>query len=204
MNKKFSKGEAIKFGWEGMKKNFWLFAGVLVLLLILSSISSSGNANAKTLSLWGAVISLLVAAIDTIIQMGIIRATLKVVGGEKPKIDDIFAERKLFWRYLGATILYGLIVVGGLILFIIPGIIWSLKYQFARYFIIDKKMGIMESFKRSGEITMGQKGQLFLFCLLMLGITILGALAFGIGLFAAMPTVMIAGAFVYRKLSAAS
>jgi len=136
MNKKFSKGEAIKFGWEGMKKNFWLFAGVLFLLLILSSISSSGNANAKTLSLWGAVISLLVAAIDTIIQMGIIRATLKVVGGEKPKIDDIFAERKLFWRYLGATILYGLIVVGGLTLFIIPGIIWSLKYQFARYLII--------------------------------------------------------------------
>ncbi len=202
MNKKFSKGEAIKFGWEGMKKNFWLFAGVMILLLILSSISSSGNANAKTFSLWGAVISLLIAAIDTIIQMGIIRSTLKVVDGAKPTMDDIFAERKLFWRYLGATILYGLIVLGGLILFVVPGIIWAIKYQFARYLIIDKKMGIIDSLKRSGEITMGQKGQLFLFCLLMLGVTILGALALGIGLFAAIPTVMIAGAFVYRKLSA--
>lgn len=204
MDKKFSKGEAIRFGWEGMKKNFWLWAGVMLLIFVLSSISSSANNNMKNTPIIAAVVMILVFAIDVIIQMGIVRATLKIADGAKPTIDDIFSERKLFWRYLGASVLYGLMVVGGLILLIVPGIIWAVKYQFSRYLIVDKQLGIMDSFKQSGVITTGIKSQLFLFDILLFGIILAGAIAFGVGLIAAVPTAFIATVFVYRKFSSAT
>jgi uncharacterized membrane protein len=87
-----------------------------------------------------------------------------------------------------------------MILLIIPAIIWGIKFRFFSYFIIDKGAGPIEALKRSSSITMGAKWDLFLFGLLLIGINILGFLALVIGLFATIPTSMVAIAFVYRKL----
>jgi uncharacterized membrane protein len=132
--------------------------------------------------------------------MGIIKITLKFVDKEVPNFDDLFSQYKLFWRYLGATVLYALIVLGGLILLVVPGVIWALKYQYSRYFIIDKKMGIMESLRKSGELTQDAKWDLFLFWLLIIAVNILGAILLGVGLIISIPVTMLAQAFVYREL----
>ena len=85
---------------------------------------------------------------------------------------------------------------------IIPGIIWAIKFQFYDYLIIDKKLGPIEALKKSAVITKGAKGNLFVFGLLLGGINLLGAICLLIGLFAAIPTTLVAKAFVYRKLLA--
>ncbi len=64
-----------------------------------------------------------------------------------------------------------------------------------------KKFSI-EALKKSSAMTKGAKWDLFLFGLLIGCIALLGALALLIGLFAAFPTILIAKAFVYRKLLA--
>lgn len=200
MTHTFSKKEAILAGWEATKKNFWLFAAVLLMMFAVSAISSSASKNLENAPLLAAIFSIAAAAISIIIQMGMIKITLKVVDGHKPVFDDVFSEIKLFWRYLGASIVYGLIILGGLILLIVPGIIWAIKYQYYRYLIIDRKMGIMESIRKSGEMTVGHKGNLFLFALILIGISILGWILFIVGSFFALPVVLVASAFVYRKL----
>jgi uncharacterized membrane protein len=90
------------------------------------------------------------------------------------------------------------------ILLIVPGVIWAIKYQFYGYLIIDKKMGVMEALKKSAEMTDGIKLDLFGLGLVLLGVIILGALVLGVGLLAAIPTVWLATAYVYRKLSKAA
>jgi uncharacterized membrane protein len=84
---------------------------------------------------------------------------------------------------------------------IIPGIILSIRLSFFDYLIVDKNSRIVESLKRSWEITKGSTLNLFLLYLLLGLINLLGVFALIVGLFWSIPTTMIAEAFVYRKLS---
>lgn len=83
---------------------------------------------------------------------------------------------------------------------IIPGIIWAIKFQYYGYFIVDKGLGPIKALEASSNLTDGVKWDLFLFGLLLTCIDLLGLLCLGIGLFAAIPTTIIARAFVYRRL----
>jgi uncharacterized membrane protein len=89
-------------------------------------------------------------------------------------------------------------------LWTVPGIIWAIKCPMFGYLIIDRDMPPVAALKKSVEITKGAKWDIFLLGLLFLGIIILGVLACVVGLFAAIPTVMVAHAFVYRKLASSA
>ena len=134
--------------------------------------------------------------------MGLIKIALRFCDKEKGEFAELFSCFPLFFKYLFGSILCMLIVLGGMILLIIPGIIWSIKFQFFTYFIIDKGLGPIEALKRSSAITKGAKWDLFIFGLLLGLINLLGALCLLVGLFATIPTTIVAMAFVYRKLLA--
>ena len=103
---------------------------------------------------------------------------------------------------VGASIVYGLIVVGGLILLVVPGIYLALRLQFYSYYIIDKNAGSIDSLKMSWKATEGNVINIFLFELLLIGINILGAIALVVGLLVTIPVSVIAVTLLYRKLSA--
>jgi uncharacterized membrane protein len=92
-------------------------------------------------------------------------------------------------------------VAVGFVLLIIPGIYLALTYGQFSYAIIDKDLGILDAFKYSKKITSGQKLQLIKMWLASAGVIILGCLALFVGLIWAVPTVLVASAYVYRKLS---
>lgn len=194
---KFSIGEAIGFGWETFKKNYLLLIGLAAIDLVINSIPNmisdepSSQKNITGLIIW---------LVAVIVQIGVITISLKLIEGKKTGINDLFSNLRLYWRYLGGTILYGLIVIIGFILLIVPGIIWAIKYQFYGYLIIDKKMKPMDALRKSAEITEGERWNLFILGFALFGVILLGVLALGIGIFAALPVVWIAAAFIYRKL----
>ncbi len=199
---KFGKREAIRFGWEGMKNNFVFYFFVLILSAILTGgLSALGNIKINGWHpFWP--FGFISTILGLFFSIAFIRIGLKIVDGGTPEIADLWASYRVFWKYLGAYVLYFLIVLGGLILLIVPGIIWAIKYSFFGYFVVDQDLGPVEAIKASGRITHETKWQLFLLGLLFFCIVLLGALACGVGLFAAIPTVMIAIAFVFRKLVA--
>jgi uncharacterized membrane protein len=201
--KKFSKGEAIRFGWNTMKNNLGFFIGLLIVAGLITIIPTflqlATQGDAPGLSFIFAIIS---GVLQLIIEMGMIKIALKFADNTKAEFGDLFSCLPLFFKYLASSVLYGLITLGGLILLIIPGIIWGIKFYFFGYSIVDQGAGPIEALKRSSAITMGAKWDLFLFGLLIIGINILGLLALVIGLFATIPTSMVAIAFVYRKLLA--
>lgn len=202
----FSVGECISYGWETTKRKFgFLFKFQLILLAIYVGImivsvvmQMSDSAFSKF------VANIFIWIIDIIIGIGIIAVALKISDGKTSRCSDIVGDTSMFWKYLGGSILYALIVLGGLILLVIPGIVWAVKYQFWAYFLVDKRIGPVEALKRSGKITMNRKWQLFGFDLTLVGIYLLGAIALLIGLFWAFPTILLATVYAYRKLSSLS
>ena len=199
--KNFSIGEAVRFGWDTMKANFWFFVVLLIVagfieyipIVIDMLLGKNMPGLAFLFRVIGWVVSIIVA-------IGMIRIALKILDGEKAELKDLFSFRPFFWKYLLGAILTGLIVIGGLILLIFPAFVWALKFQYFGYLIIDRKLDAIEALKNSGKITNGVKWNLLGFSFVLLGINIVGVLALFIGLFATVPLTMMATAFVYRKL----
>ncbi len=199
--KKFSKKEAIKFGWDITKNNLGFFAGITIVYFILIFIPSILIEITKEQgSFLEVAFSIAHYALIVIMSMGFIKIVLLFVDNKKAKLGNLFSEYRLFFKYIFAQFLYVLIVGMGIILFIVPGIYLGVRFWFFDYFIVDKKIGPIKALKESWKATSGSAFNLFLFFLLMALINIIGVLAMGIGLFITLPTTMIATAIVYRKL----
>jgi len=198
---KFSKKEAINFGFEKAKSN-WQFFIPVVLIAVLVNFSPRLDFKLPATGAIALAIALAIGfwILRLVVEIGLITISLKFVDNKKAELADILTYKPLVNYALG-SVLYGLIVVAGLILLIVPGIIWAIKLQYYSYLIIDKNLGPIAALKKSWKITKGVKWHLFLFALLLGLINILGVLMLGVGLFITIPTTMIASAYVYRKLS---
>ena len=135
-------------------------------------------------------------------MLAYVRSALRACDGKPVEVSrapDLLAD---FLTYLLASVLVGLIVAAGFVLLIVPGIIWGLKFGFAGFLVVDRKLDPIEALRESNRLTMGTKWQLFAFALLAFGINLVGAIALGIGLMVTIPTTVIAAAYVLRQLQA--
>ncbi|MBI5740936.1 MAG: hypothetical protein HZA16_09455 [Nitrospirae bacterium] len=201
-DKRFSMREAVRFGWDTTKDN----AGFLVMLLIVAFlIENLPGIIASYVRFDFPFISYLLYLagwlLGFVVQMGLIRISLKFCDGIRGEFDDLLSSFNILIAFISGTFLYFLIILGGLVLLIIPGVIWGVKFSLFAYFIVDKGMGPVEALRASGQATDGAKQDLFLFGLLLGLINIAGLLFFIVGIFATLPTSMVAYAYVYRKLT---
>ena len=186
----FSIKDAIKYGWNKSKEHMELVLFSTFLVLAVASLKFS--------VLWFIGIIFLI-----ILKIGYTKLFLRMYDGENPKLAEIFQEYKTFWRYLGASILFPIVVLLGLILIIIPGFIWAVRFSFSTLIVIDTKTGPIASMKESYAITKGNFWHLFLFWIAIIGINLLGAILLGIGLLVSIPVSTFAIIYVYRALSKA-
>lgn len=205
MVKIFSKRDALTFGWETTKRNFWFFAKVLcAVFLFFMVINMVAERFKESAPLFYFLINIGEVVIGLIVSMGLIKISLKFVDGMRGEWEDLYSQTRFFWDFLLSSILYGFIVLCGLILFIVPGVIWMVQFYFFRYFIIDKDLGAIDALRKSAHITRGARWNLLSFLGIAALINIIGILPFGIGLFFTIPTTLIASAWVYRALLANS
>ena len=206
--KVFSTSEALHFGWNTTKSNLGFFIGFLIVAPILPMIPVLFMAFLVILRilpeniLISTIFGLICVVLAILVPMGIVKTALRFCDQENGRLSDLFSQYRLFFKHALAYVLYFLILFGGMILLIIPGIIWSIKFWFFDYFVIDKGLGPIEALKQSSAITRGAKWQLLGFFIVMWLINALGALLLLVGLFVTIPTTMLATAFVYRKLLA--
>ncbi|MEM7009629.1 MAG: hypothetical protein AAF462_10900 [Thermodesulfobacteriota bacterium] len=200
----FSKTQAIKFGWQRTKHNLIFFIVFCATWFVIQTFSGLlqivfNNSGQQFLYAVTYIASILIGVVIYILA---IKVGLYLYDNEKIESPNIlsFSFPEMYKIFL-AYFLYSILVLIGLFLLVIPGIYWAIKYQFAMFLIIDKNMGVIEAFKQSGRITQGAKWNLLLFLIFIILIMIAGALALLVGLFAAYPTVVIAVAYVYKKLS---
>lgn len=97
-----------------------------------------------------------------------------------------------FIPLLLAYVLTSLITITGYFLFVIPGIYFSVVYLFALPFVYFKKKDFWDAMELSRKLISREWFSFFGFILLLALLNILGALAFGIGLFFTIPVSAIA------------
>lgn len=209
MSKNFNFIDVLGYGWRVMKRNLWFFVGVGFVFVVITYIPTVVHLILQILNLPELLYIVLYIAvmilgwvINIVLGIGLVKIALKFCDGQKPEFSTLFNAWDCFWRYLGAGILYVLIMYGGFILLIIPGIIWSIQFGLFSYFVVDKGLGPINALKASSRTTRGMKWELLGFWVLCGMISFAGFLCFVVGIFAAYPTVIVAHALVYRQLFA--
>lgn len=222
--KEFSTKEALGFGWNTFKKNALFLIAVLLLTTviygILNTIIGSAAHVERANILLVIILRIIDLIIETVLSLGLLKIAIKLAEGKKPQFSDLYTEYPKTLKYLAAGILVGLavgllplilIVIGkaagtsllvivGYIAFLISFIFIGLRLMFYSYVIVDKNVGIIASIKKSYKMTDGQVPNLFVFTLATVGVALLGVIALIVGLLAAVPVIMVATAFVYKKL----
>jgi uncharacterized membrane protein len=194
--RKFSKTDAIKFGWDTTTGNL----GLLVLAIII--VTAIGIMPAVASDSW--VVMAVAWVFDMIVGMGVMRMALRFVDGEKGELVDLFSTFTLMIPYLIASFMVGLVVIVGFCLLILPGIFWAVRLYMFPWVIVDKQVGPFEAMRRSWALTEGSFWNLFLLGVLLAGINILGAIALLLGLLVTIPLSVLAVAYVYRRLDKAA
>lgn len=136
------------------KENLKLFIGIVAVPFVLSfvvALFDPGDSNSFDPIY---TVLALISAIANIFMM--IALTLAISNPALSVGDSYSAAKSFFWRYIGFSILSGLILIVGFVLFIIPGIILSVWFTFAAFVLLLENGGIVESLKKSREYVRGR------------------------------------------------
>jgi phage FluMu protein Com/uncharacterized membrane protein len=205
-------GDVMGRAWEIYKRE-WGTCLVLVLIIIGCNFGFSmvfGVANQIVMAVTrdqdiAAVFSVFTNFISQILQawitIGQIRCFLRVARGQPVEYGEIFTGGPWLLRIIGASILYGLMVLGGVLLLIVPGIILALMFGQYYYLIVDRDMGVMDSLSMAKQITDGNKWTLFLMGLVCSGLTLAGVLALCVGVLAVIPYVTLLQVMAYLTMT---
>lgn len=208
--------QAIGYGWQKARLWVWVFLPALLLQSALSNTFTwHEESGRQSLHLWWqnlgpqstgiafavTILGILTCIVSAWVEMGIISASVKAARGQ----DIAFGDFVLTWdkvgRYIAGEMLCILIVGVGMILLVVPGVIWAMRYCMSGYYIVTQDAGPIEALRLSKAATEGHRSELFGLALRSLGSLILGALCLGVGLLWAMPTVEIAWASAFLTLS---
>ena len=131
---------------------------------------------------------------SVILQATLIVATVKDLGGEQINLGDcIKMALSKFLPLIGLGILMSLGIMGGLILLVVPGIILMLMWMVSTPVLMTENLGVVESMKRSSQLTSGSKLLLFLMIVIYAVIAaVIGGIGGALSLFSATGAAIVA------------
>lgn len=195
-------GALIGQAWETVKANLGLLIGVVIIVMAIGFIPSvAQNFTDKAGVLF--LIQIAGMILNLWISLGVIKIALNLVKNKPVTFNTLFQQGKYLLDFIVATIVYDLIILGGLILLIVPGIIWAIKFQFFPYFIVEKNLSPIEALKASSKITYGDKWNLLILGIVLGLLNLAGVLALGVGLLITYPITILAMAYAYIHLKSA-
>ncbi len=201
MKPKFVISETFSVAWKRVKKQLWVLAGLLIGYSILSFALRAFAIPMQDSTAGTIIISVVIILLSVIFSLGYMRNIFQTLDDEEPRFSAYGEQAKNVVIYFLASLIIGLIVFIGCLLFIIPGIYLAIRLQFVLASIVEENTGIIDSLRRSWEITKGQTLPLFFLALTMIGIILLGFILLGVGIFVAVPLVYTMYGYVFRKLN---
>ncbi|MEN8203241.1 MAG: hypothetical protein ABFS28_11645 [Bacteroidota bacterium] len=126
---------------------------------------------------------------------------LKAVRGERIEIRDMFVVfQKNYWNAVIANIVVGVIVGLGIVMLIVPGIIFACRLAFVPYLVVDREMDVMDALRVSWDMTRGHGWQIFFMGLLTIPVVIGGLLCLGVGIIISIMWIAAAFAAMYHAV----
>ena len=160
--------------------------------------SGEGNASATYQQSGGPVSAIVSQVLSVFLSLGATRIGLNLVSGKEVSVGMLFGEGHKLLRAILASLLFGVVVAVGFLLFIVPGVYLALKYGQFLTAIVDRDLGVMESFSYSASITTNNRLSLLGLWLLCILVVLAGALACGVGLVFAIPVAWLSTIVAYH------
>ena len=196
-------GSAYKNGWRQLWKYFiaLFLIGIIGCIIGIPTGMNEWVQGAAAAGILGFLAFIYGILVEGPVQYGVAFAFLKAARGDKLEIKDMFEAFKNYWNAVLASLFVGVIIVIGLVLLIVPGIIFACKLAFTPYLVVDRKMGVMEAIEESWRMTGGHAWKVFFIGLLAIPICIAGLLCFIVGIIISIMLVSLAFASLYHAVS---
>ncbi|MBU0478607.1 DUF4339 domain-containing protein [bacterium] len=143
-------GELLKISWSVIKNNIATLLGIVALYLVVATGMGYLSVIFRALTFPVTIIISLITAI------GLIFAINNILEGSPADIKESYKTGfKKFFPYLWVSALVFMAVAGGLLLLIIPGIIFAVWFSLAGYVRIIEGIGGIAALKRSKQLVKG-------------------------------------------------
>jgi len=131
---------------------------------------------------------------SVVLQATLIVATVKDLGGEKVDLQACIGKAiAKFLPLLGLGLLVSLGIALGFLLLVIPGIILALMWIVATPVLMTENLGVVDSIKRSADLTSGSKMMIFLlFIIFVILAAVIGGIGGAISIFSTTGAVIVA------------
>ncbi|MEZ5785822.1 MAG: hypothetical protein R3D62_04925 [Xanthobacteraceae bacterium] len=197
----FSIQDCLAAGWATFKRRPGFFVLATLLALVINGVSSGVfDAIAGDHPLMKFLAYLANFLVQSVVGLGVARVTLHAVDSvDSASLDDAW-QPPFVLPFLGASILYSLMVGFGFVFLIVPGVILAIIFAFWPYPVAEGA-GPINAPKYSRLITKGHRWRLFLFFLVLVLVNVLGFIALVVGLLVSIPVTALAAAHAYRALA---
>lgn len=232
-NKHFSMLAALRFGFTSMIEHVGLIIMVVIVraLLLVATVGLSvaaflgysqlafGGIFAKFRALFNgqvsfvSVMSLIVPIllgvvfyflVRSVFTIGYYAIALDLRDKDSSSLNVLWKHWSLGVSYFFGSMIFASLVSLGMMLFVVPGIVFYVRYMFFSFVMVDKKVGFMEGFRESARITEGVRLRLFGLMALVFLINIgAAALSGGLAAIIVFPALLLTQTYVYRALQPA-
>jgi uncharacterized membrane protein len=199
-----SLSNIVSKAWNLFKQNASDLIVVLFVYMVISGLLSFAEEMTAG-SMWYISLSASIIKIiaSLVLSLGLTRAFLNVVDGDKSDVNTLFQHRdaKLILHYVIGSIIGTIVIFVGLILLIIPGIYIIARLQFFTLVLLEQEEpNFMDALKESWDMTANHVWDLVGIGIVSIIIILAGFLALIVGLFVAIPVVGLMSSIVYRLL----
>ena len=210
--------EALEFGWHKMRQHsalmfqiFLTFFAVQVVRAIVERVLGD--------TLLGILAGLALFGVSVWLGAGFLSVQLKLVHGHAVRYQDLFVSRSIAWRYFVTSLLVALLAGIGIALGVLAIVPWGVSslgillaaagvlaacyvgitYMFSGFSAVEGE-NPRKALRHSATLTKGKKFDLVLLILVCIGMNIVGAMLFLVGLLITGPVSALAVTHVYHKL----
>lgn len=195
--------QLFKYSYQTFKKYAGFIIGIMMTYYVLGIIPQVyfmlGAPETPTIN--SQLFSLFLTFVQLYLALGFIKIMLLLIDDEYTRVADLFNNAGLFVSYFIASFLYGIAVLIGLFLLIVPGIFLAIRLQFYPYFIIEQGNSALTALKKSYDLSKDLTLELFLFGVVVVFINGLGMLLMGVGIVFSYPLTTMATAVIYKGLA---
>jgi uncharacterized membrane protein len=188
-------GAALSYGWKKFQENVGPLLLVILIPVAVQAVISIVMLIAVHSVAGRLLFSVIAIIVSAVAGIGIYQMALMITAGEPADVGKAFTYDR--WaEWIVFSFLFGLAIFVGLILCVIPGLLFLAFFGLAPFYFIDRRMSLGESLRASRAAV--QRNELAFPILLSIVIGILGVLACALGLYVTEPVAYVAVAFLYR------
>ena len=160
------------------RRNYIPASIVIIVPPLLVQLSSTLPQVAGRAGLWiGASLGVLGTILTLASMSASILLQIQIVRGQRVRLPNLYRDSFRYWlRLLGFSLLFGLILVVGLILLIVPGVIALRRYILTPYFLVEEDLGIRRAMQRSAAASLLVRKHIWTMLAIVLSFGGLGAI----------------------------